>query len=94
MTDAPPPYARCRAASPSIYWGVLIVLSVIFAYVLNLIDIPAALLLGPLIAGIVVAFQGAKLEVPWLGFGIAQGVLGCMIAKTIPHAVVGGALVN
>ncbi|HET6389360.1 AbrB family transcriptional regulator [Hyphomicrobium sp.] len=89
MTRAP-----SVAASPSLRWGVLIVLSAIFAYVLNAIGIPAALLLGPLIAGIIVAFEGATPEVPRLGFGIAQGVVGCMIAKTIPDAISGDIVGN
>jgi hypothetical protein len=43
--------------------------------------IPAALLLGPMLAAIVLAARGGTLQLPGPAFALAQGVIGCMIAK-------------
>lgn len=45
--------------------------------------LPAALLLGPMAAGILVAVMEGRLHVaPW-PFALAQGVIGCMVARSI-----------
>jgi membrane AbrB-like protein len=76
------------------YWPVLIVLSGVFAMALTAIRLPAALLLGPMIAAILVALSGAGVRVPNRLFLIAQAVIGCMIARTIPASIVGEVLRN
>lgn len=52
------------------------------------IRIPAALLLGPLIAGILVASNGATLRVPPLPYLAAQSMVGLMIARAITSDIV------
>jgi membrane AbrB-like protein len=74
---------------PFVRWATLAVLSVLFAGVLTALDIPAALLLGPMIAGIVIACMGANLSIATTPFAMAQGVVGCMIAGTIQTSVAG-----
>ena len=74
---ASPPADGGAAAS----WALLIGISAIAAAVLTWLAIPAALLLGSMLAGMVVAFRGASLKVPPQAFAISQGLLGCMIAK-------------
>ena len=73
-------------------WAVLLVLSAALAAVLLWIHAPAALMLGPLIAAIVVASNGAKLRLPLSPFVLAQGIVGCMIAKMVPLSIVGDVL--
>ena len=53
---------------------------------------PAALMLGPLIAAIVVASSGGKVRMPLPPFVLAQGVVGCLIAKMVPLSIVGDVL--
>ena len=69
-------------------WGVLIALSVGMAALLLWIHAPAALMLGPLIAGIVVASTGGRIAFPLPPFVLAQGVVGCLIASMVPLSIV------
>jgi uncharacterized protein len=68
-------------------WGVLIALSVLFAALLTWARLPAALLLGAMLAGILVENGGAGILVPQLPFGFAQAVVGCMIARILTSTV-------
>ena len=72
----------------AVQWGVLIVLSAGIAGFLLWIHAPAALMLGPLIAGIVVASSGGKVRFPLPPFVLAQGVVGCLIASMVPLSIV------
>ena len=45
-------------------------------------------MLGPLIAGIVVASSGGKVVFPLPPFVLAQGVVGCLIASMVPLSIV------
>jgi membrane AbrB-like protein len=55
--------------------------------------VPAALLLGPMLAGIAItAGAGYRLGVPAPGFILAQGLIGCMIARMLPK-MIGGAVI-
>ncbi len=69
-------------------WAALIVLSALFVVVLHLLHLPAALLLGPMAAGIVVATHGLTLRTPRWTFLIAQAVIGGMIARTMTPAII------
>ena len=65
-------------------WGVLIALSAGIAAFLLWNHAPAALMLGPLIAGIIVASSGGKVRFPLPPFVLAQGIVGCLIASMVP----------
>lgn len=65
-------------------WVVLLLLSGVFLMALEALHLPAALLLGPMIAGIVLAAAGGSLRVPNPLYLAAQAVLGCMIARALP----------
>ncbi|HME20066.1 MAG TPA: AbrB family transcriptional regulator [Acetobacteraceae bacterium] len=73
----------------SLQWAILIILSGIFAVGLETVRLPAALLLGPMIAAITVAVAGGGVRVPHHPVLIAQAVIGCMIARSIPPAIIG-----
>lgn len=45
------------------------------------LHLPAAMLLGPMIAGIVLSLRGSTLQLPRGIFLAAQAILGCMIAQ-------------
>jgi uncharacterized protein len=77
---------------PASQWIGLIVLSVGIGAVLLWLHAPAALMLGPLVAGIVVASGGGKVRFPLPAFVVAQGIIGCMIARMVPLSILGDIL--
>jgi len=60
--------------------------------VLLWLHVPAALMLGPLAAGIVFAAAGGQVRFPVSIFAVAQGIVGCLIAKMVPLSIVGDIL--
>nr|WP_239032020.1 AbrB family transcriptional regulator [Paroceanicella profunda] len=62
---------------------LLVLLSVAVVALMELLHLPAALLLGPMIAAIVMASGEGRVRIPRLPFQLAQGVIGCMIARVI-----------
>lgn len=64
-------------------WLLLPAASVPVTAAMFAVDLPAALLLGPMVAGIVLALGGLGLKMPRIGFLAAQSVLGCMIAGSV-----------
>ena len=73
-------------------WTALIVLSAGLAALLLWLHAPAALMLGPLVAAMVVASSGGQVRIPVSTSVVAQGVVGCMIAKMVPLSIVGDVL--
>ncbi|KAB0682661.1 AbrB family transcriptional regulator [Aureimonas leprariae] len=68
-------------------WLALLVLSAAFAGLLELAGLPAALLLGPMLVGIIVSTTGRPLRVPNLPFTAAQALIGCLIAASITPGI-------
>lgn len=64
-------------------WTLLLVLSLLLAGLLELLGVPAGLLIGPMLAGILVGTNSGRLRVPGSGFWLAQAVIGCMIAQAV-----------
>src|SRR5262249_45814077 len=64
-------------------WAVLIAGSVVLAALLGLAGLPAAFLLGPMLAGILLATNGGGIRAPRLPVVAAQAVVGCLIARAI-----------
>lgn len=71
----------------SLQWALLLLLSVILSGLLTLADLPAALLLGSLIAAIALSSAGCRLPIPQPGYALAQGLVGCLIAFTLPLTI-------
>ncbi|UMX90963.1 AbrB family transcriptional regulator [Klebsiella pneumoniae] len=69
------------------HWLILLLLSVLFSSLLLRIHLPAALLLGPLIAGLILSLRGVKLSIPRPCYLVAQAIVGCMIARAINPSV-------
>lgn len=69
--------------SPGRKWGVLIVLSLLFGTGMDLLGIPAGLLLGPMLAGIICGARGFALSIPQIPFHIAQSTIGVLVAASI-----------
>ncbi|WP_197465220.1 AbrB family transcriptional regulator, partial [Tistrella mobilis] len=64
-------------------WLLLPIVSVPLTAGLIWIQLPAALLLGPMVSGILLALGGVGLKMPRITFLMAQSVLGCMIAGSV-----------
>ena len=71
----------------SVQWACLLIGSALFAGLLQSVHLPAALLLGPMIAGIVVASAGGRIRVTDTVFAGTQAVIGCMIGRAIPVSI-------
>lgn len=68
-------------------WGALLLLSLIFSVFLEWLGLPAAPLLGPLAAAVMLSMRGQKIKLPKPAFVYAQGVVGVMIASYLPHTI-------
>jgi membrane AbrB-like protein len=90
MTPPPDPKASGFFETYSLpaQWGVLIACSVLLAVVLEMAGLPAALLLGPMIAGILVGSNGGSIRAPRLPVLAAQTVVGCLVARAITGDIV------
>jgi hypothetical protein len=67
----------------AIQWLSLILLTIALVIALSASNVPAALLLGPMLAAIIFAVGGSSIRLP-RGFMIgAQAILGCLIAQAI-----------
>jgi membrane AbrB-like protein len=66
---------------------MLIVLSAVLGALLLWLHAPAALMLGPLAAAMVLASFGGKVRFPLRPFVFAQGIVGCLIAKMVPLSI-------
>ena len=80
--------ARTLRDQPAAFkWGALLAASLVFIVPLELIHLPAALLLGAVAAAILVsAFEG-KLAVPLWSYALAQGLIGCLVARSIGPSI-------
>ena len=83
------PFAFLPKLPPFARWGVLLAASGAFAAALQAAGLPAALLLGPMIAGILVETGGGAIRLARLPHQAAQAVIGCMIAGTLTPSIVG-----
>jgi membrane AbrB-like protein len=79
------PTSRLRLAA---HWGALVAASIAAAWALHCLNVSAALLLGAIFAAIVFAARETPLRVPAPVFVLAQALVGCMIARTIPPSLV------
>ncbi|WP_326899072.1 AbrB family transcriptional regulator [Kosakonia cowanii] len=70
-------------------WLQLITLSLLLVVVMEWLHLPAALLLGPMFAGIFLAINGRPVTINKQGLSAAQAVVGAMIAHAIPPSVFG-----
>ena len=84
-----PRRGRLAQLPPAAQWGLLLALSAILAALLARAGVPAALLLGPMIAGILLGVNGAGVRIPSLPYVGAQAIIGCLIARAMSGEIVG-----
>lgn len=68
-------------------WSLLFGGSVLLVIPLELMHLPAALLLGPMIMGVVLGAGEANIRIPTAVFTAAQAVVGCLIARALPTSI-------
>ncbi len=64
-------------------WITLVLLSLLFIVLLELVHVPAAFLLGAMAAAIVVAANEGTIAAPATPYILAQGLVACLIARTV-----------
>lgn len=75
---------HCNAA---VQWCLLLLLSAILAGCLELTGIPAALLMGPMVAAAIVGMNGGTIRLPRPALLCGQALIGTMIAETISPGI-------
>ncbi len=68
-------------------WAILLSCSLALGFALQYFNFPAALLMGPMLVGVVMALCGATITVSAGIFVGCQAVLGCMIALTLSPGI-------
>ncbi len=69
-------------------WLALLAVSAALATAFELVKLPAAIMLGPMIGGIIFGTRGVTLKVPRLITLGAQAVIGCLIARGVSPDIV------
>jgi membrane AbrB-like protein len=82
-------FAPLRGRKPGVQWLSLLVLSGIFIPILEVARLPAALLLGPMAAAILIAAAEGDVRIPQSSFIAAQALIGCMIARSLKLPMLG-----
>jgi uncharacterized protein len=77
------------ARPAALHWAALIGGTLAFVALFRLVGLPAALLLGAIAGAILVASFEGRVYIPPRSFILAQGVIGCLIAKAIGAASMG-----
>jgi membrane AbrB-like protein len=89
MRDPGRSYPSLQGRPPFFHWTVLLALSLAFALAFDVIRLPAALLLGAMLAAILVATADGSPRVTRTPFVLAQGVVGCLVARGITPEILG-----
>lgn len=82
MPQPTPLPARLR--QHALRWGGLALLSLLITAGFEALHLPAALLLGPMVAAILLALRGIDLKLPQPVMTAAQGMVGLMVATVLP----------
>lgn len=81
-SPAPAPQRFEKWPAPA-QWLALVALSAVFTTALELASLPAALLIGPMLAAIVGGANGSTIRAPKPAFAGAQALVGCLVAASI-----------
>jgi uncharacterized protein len=84
MVELSSPLTRFNRPSQ---WGMLLVGSAVIATLLRLAGLPAALMLGPMLAAILVKLQGGTIQVNRHAYSAAQAIIGCLVARGITSSI-------
>jgi membrane AbrB-like protein len=82
-------WRKLLSSPPAAQWAALAALSAVIGWVWITVGLPAGLLMGPMIAGIVFGVEGVRLEVPQWPYLGAQALIGAMVSASITPGIVG-----
>lgn len=90
MSSNPPtaPNAYLSELSKPLQWLILVVLSFALTALIGLTGMPAAILLGPMIAAIIIETNGGSIQLPSYAKLIAQAIVGCMLASVVSPEII------
>jgi uncharacterized protein len=77
-----------RQRPPALQWSALLGASLICVAAFELMRLPAALLLGAIAAAILLSWFEGRVRIPAWAFVIAQGFVGCLVARSITPDIV------
>jgi uncharacterized protein len=77
-----------RHRPAGLQWGALMIASLVLVWALERTRLPAALLLGSMAAAILLAWFEGRVKIPGWSFVIAQGIVGCLVARSISPDIV------
>src|SRR5258708_37472279 len=83
------PSGWIAALTPTWQWVALFAASAGAGALLAWLGVPAALLLGPMLAAIAISVGGGRVRGPVRAISLAQGIVGCMIAHMLPPSIGG-----
>jgi len=72
----------------ALQWTALVLLSLLISALWGAIGLPAALLLGPMLGGLLFAVNGVRLTVPRWPYMGGQAIIGGMVAMAITPAII------
>ena len=79
----PPPSGLFEGRTPLAQWSALAGFSALLAAILEIAGLPAAFLLGPMIAGIALGTGGGTIRIPRLPVLAAQAIVGCLMGRAL-----------
>ena len=95
MTEPTDPAPRLADRLPiPAQWIILVAGSLLLAALFTVAHLPAALLVGPMVAGIILATSGGKIRAPRLPVIASQTIVGCLVAQSITGEAVATFLKN
>lgn len=78
---------KVGAFAAPVQWVALLTSGLVLGQFLQLLSIPAALMLGPMAIGVLMAQRNSTIRVPDVAHWMAQGVAGCLIASRFNAAM-------
>lgn len=87
MTDNPSRAFSLRERALALHWSILLLATILFVGLLELLHLPAALLLGAMAAGILVSTLEGRIVLPGISYWLAQGIIGCLVARSIDPGI-------
>jgi uncharacterized membrane protein AbrB (regulator of aidB expression) len=88
VSPDPTPRAFLSDLSKPVQWLILVALSLAVTALIGLTGLPAAILLGPMIAAIIIETNGGSIRLPPYVRLIAQAIVGCMLASAVSPEIV------
>ena len=77
-----------RRTPPALQWSALLGATLVCVGAFELARLPAALLLGAIAAAILLSWFEGRVRIPPFAFIIAQGFVGCLVARSITPDIV------